>query len=68
MFHHNWQAILLVLILLVFVFFINGDDYENEKEENEQYCEMVRAYMRDKNTGWPDFNENFKELCEKEQK
>ena len=55
-------------IVVLIIFMLNTTDFDIEQEEQEQYCEMVRMYMRDKNTGWPDFNENFKEVCEGEKK
>ncbi len=57
-------GLVLVLALLI------GTSTESTDEEldQQQYCEMVRAHMKDKETGWPDFNGNYKEVCEGEQK
>lgn len=60
--------IIALLILIATIFIFNTNDYETEQEEHEQYCEMVRLFRQDKNTGWPDFNENYDQVCVKEKK
>lgn len=60
--------IIALLILIATIFIFNTNDYETEQEEQEQYCEMVRLFRQDKNTGWPDFNENYDQVCVKEKK
>lgn len=56
------------IILFMLFLMVSNFDLSDEELEQEQYCEMVRTHMRDKNMGWPDFNGNFKEVCEGEKK
>jgi hypothetical protein len=43
-------------------------EFENENEEQIQYCEMVKLNMKDSSRGWPDFNGNYKEVCKDKEK
>lgn len=45
--------------------YVTGADIEDEQAEQELYCEMVKQHRKDANTGWPDYREQFAELCAK---
>ncbi len=66
-FNYKRFIIVSVILMLVIIAF-NTKDYDTEQEDQEQYCEMVRLFRQDKNTGWPDFNENYDQVCVKEKK
>lgn len=61
------MAVAAIIIALLFLVATDADTTEEELEQ-QQYCDMVRAHMKDKSVGWPDFNGNFKEVCEEEKK
>lgn len=52
-------AVFMALAIL----FSTRMDMSDEELEEQQYCDMVRAHMRDKNVGWPDFKGIYKETC-----
>lgn len=56
--------VLLAILAVCFVLgYVTGMDEEDERLEQELYCEMVKQHRKDANTGWPDYREQFAELC-----
>lgn len=40
-------------------------DYEDENRQEQLYCDMFRIYKESGGEyGWPDYNNNAKEICE----
>jgi hypothetical protein len=50
-------AILVIMIVTVMLMYVGNAEYEDEKAEEETYCQMVKEGF------WPDYNGNYKELC-----
>lgn len=55
----NIAPLLVGLALGVAVAVVMSMSYQDAIAEQEQYCSMV------KDGAWPDFNKNYKDLCEK---
>jgi len=59
-------AALLALCLGILAF-ISNDLYDHTSQEEQTYCEMVDAWLdSDGEFGWPDYNDNFDEVCTNE--
>lgn len=57
------SALIAVSFLALFTLASKSDQQE-EKANQKQYCEMVQLHRNNPQVGWPDFNGNFKTLCE----
>jgi hypothetical protein len=50
-------SILVIMIVTVMLMYVGQADYEAEQAEEETYCQMVKEGF------WPDYQNNYKELC-----
>lgn len=56
--------VLIATICIAILAFISNDLYDHKDEEQQQYCQMVSAWLdSDAENGWPDYNRNFDEVC-----
>lgn len=55
----------VIAAALLAMSYVTRADIEDEQLEQELYCEMVKQHRKDANTGWPDYREQFAELCTK---
>lgn len=58
----NLALFLLGLLLGVAIAWLIREPSEKDLSEQE-YCRMVEMYKQDPTTGWPDFNNNYNEVC-----
>ena len=43
---------------------VGSMDFEDALHQNDRYCQMVQLFKdSDGATGWPDYNENYEEVC-----
>jgi len=53
-----------ILILTVLVLSISRSSFDDEIDNNEHYCEMVKIFKdSDGENGWPDYNDNYGVIC-----
>lgn len=65
MYFFNLKTIFVVVSIMMLLLFARNNDIDGEKHENAEYCRMVALNKKDSSVGWPDFNSNYSELCEK---
>lgn len=53
------------LAAIVAAFAMTGhSDYQEAKAQDREYCEMHDIWIKTGGeSGWPDFNQNYKEIC-----
>ena len=55
---------ILAILSLAILSWISHDLYSHESEQQARYCQMVDAWLdSDGEFGWPDYNDNFDEVC-----
>ena len=52
-----------LLVLLGFVLLCCTVEEEAIEDENRLYCEMVELNQSDPTLGWPDYKNNYSEIC-----
>lgn len=53
-----------IIMISLSVAVIGFLDYSDHEASVSRYCEMVEDYQRSEGeSGWPDFNENYDEVC-----
>ena len=52
------MRVMLMITCLIIFLTIGKEDYQDEVQETEHYCEMVRAGV------WPDFKNIYDEVCD----
>lgn len=61
--------VMAFMALIAGLMFSAGSDYQIIVEQNETYCEMVAQWKSelhlpaDQRTGWPDYKNNYEEVC-----
>ena len=52
-------------ILAGFILFglVGTMDAEDEQDQLDHYCEMVKMHKKDSSTGWPDYDGIYREAC-----
>ncbi len=55
----------LYIVVIAALALVMAMDYEDAKTEQQYYCQMVNAFIEtDGEHGWPDYKENYAEVCE----
>lgn len=63
----NWRWIGIGFVIFIVLAGIAGRvDYEDALLEEQAYCENVRVFKETGGQrGWPDYNDNYDEMCVK---
>jgi len=58
-------CILVVILLMLAACVVGTMEFEDEERQQQLYCDMVKTFQEsDGMYGWPDYNNNAKEVCE----
>ena len=58
-------CILVVILFMLAACVVGTMEFEDEERQQALYCDMVKIYQEsDGMYGWPDYNNNAKEVCE----
>lgn len=51
-------------VIIVLLGYVGNMDYKDAKDAEKDYCDNVSLWNRTHGTaGWPDFNNNYSEVC-----
>ena len=57
-------SILLIGGMIIFLAVVGSFDKEDHKEQNDNYCDMVRLHKTSHgDAGWPDYEHSFSKRC-----
>ena len=59
----NFYTICAILAGLILFGLVGAMNAEDEQDQLDRYCEMVKMHKQDPSTGWPDYDGIYREAC-----
>lgn len=60
----GWLLLLmLTAAFLLYCRLVDRIDNDDTRFQQQQYCDMVRAYKQDHSVGWPDYKHTYRKDC-----
>lgn len=58
------EKVIFIICGLMALALAGSIDFEEAEKRDEHYCFMVELHKQNPDNGWPDFNNNYSEVCQ----